>query len=250
VQTQKLLEEYPTPVIPDKLTFAKRLAQCLNPTLPHGTHKIALLVYATLFRNLRQGEDWLNTLPIFCIGLFPFFQNCSIQVKPEFLKIIEENFIISNEILPMIVGLVTSILPGLEEKDELIQKKIYDIFSRLQSCIGERFLTGAVWIAILRTPKVRMTAIQYLMKIAKKKQANKDPDEMTGGDISQDGTVNVSTGDLSNMIGQSQERPSFDISVKSENFSKNAVVKGETAGMETVNRLVGIQVPRHDCSTG
>lgn len=235
-------------MIPEKLTFAKRLAQCLNPTLPHGTHKIALHVYATLFRNLRQGEDWLNALPIFCIGLFPFFQNCSIQVKPEFLKIIEENFIISNEILPMIVGLVTSILPGLEEKDELIQKKIYDIFARLQSCIGERFLTGAVWIAILRTPKVRTTAIQYLMKIAKKKQANKSPDEMNAMESTQEMTGNASNNDLSNAIGNSQEKTSFDLANKTEPSSKNTTGRGELAGVENLVRLGGIQVARPDCS--
>ena len=174
-----MLEDYPTYIIPEKLTFAKRLAQCLNPTLPHGTHKIALQVYARLFRNLRTGENFLNDLPIFCIGLFPFFQNCSIQVKPEFLQIIEENFLIHLEILPMIVGLVTSILPGLEEKDETIQKKIVELLGKLQICVGERFLVGALWIAILRTPKVRATAIQYLMRIGKKKAKRETTDTLT-----------------------------------------------------------------------
>ena len=69
----------------------------------------------------------------------------------------------------MIVGLVTSILPGLEEKDEAIQKKIIEILGKLQICVGERFLIGALWIAILRTPKVRVMAIQYLMRIGKKR---------------------------------------------------------------------------------
>lgn len=94
------------------------------------------------------------------------------QIKPEFLQIIEENFLISVEILPMLVGLVTSILPGLEEKDEAIQKKIFEILSRLQQCTGEKFLIGAIWIAILRTPKVRAMAIQFLTRHAKKKASS------------------------------------------------------------------------------
>lgn len=189
----KLLEDYPTYYIPEKLTFAKRLAQCLNPTLPHGTHKIALQVYARLFKNLRTGDDFLNDLPIFCIGLFPFFQNCSIQVKPEYLQIIEDNFLIHCEILPMIVGLVTSILPGLEEKDESIQKRIVDILGKLQVCVGERFLVGALWIAILRTPKVRATAIQYLMRLGKKK-AKRDTVEQMGETATETG-LSITTGD-------------------------------------------------------
>ena len=189
----KLLEDYPTYYIPEKLTFAKRLAQCLNPTLPHGTHKIALQVYARLFKNLRTGDDFLNDLPIFCIGLFPFFQNCSIQVKPEYLQIIEDNFLIHCEILPMIVGLVTSILPGLEEKDESIQKRIVDILGKLQVCVGERFLVGALWIAILRTPKVRATAIQYLMRLGKKK-AKRDTVEQMGETATETG-LSITTAD-------------------------------------------------------
>jgi hypothetical protein len=241
------LEDYPTPIIPEKLTFAKRLAQCLNPTLPHGTHKIALMVYSTLFRNLRTGENWLNALPIFCIGLFPFFQNCSIQVKPEFLKIIEENFLINTEILPMIVGLVTSILPGLEEKDEVIQRKIFDILNKLQLCVGEKFLIGAIWIAILRTPKVRATAIQYLMKVGKKKSANKEnePGMISEGDAS---TLNLtSTSELgapSNNIVP--ERSNSDVGNRSDPPKKDLTKDGSSFSDSQV-RLTGIYVPRPDC---
>lgn len=163
-------------MIPEKLTFAKRLAQCLNPTLPHGTHKIALSVYSKLFKNLRLGEAWISDVPSFCIGLFPFFQNCSIQVKPEFLSIIEDTFLIMGvEILPMIVGLVTSILPGLEEQDEMLQKRIFKIFKEMRKCVGEKFFVSSIWIAMLRTPKVRPPAIKLLMKEAK----NKTPKPMS-----------------------------------------------------------------------
>lgn len=237
-----MLEDYPTPIIPEKLTFAKRLAQCLNPTLPHGTHKIALHVYSTLFRNLRQGEDWLNALPIFCIGLFPFFQNCSIQVKPEFLKIIEENFVISNEILPMIVGLVTSILPGLEEKDELIQKKIVEILGRLQTCIGEKFLIGAIWITILRTPKVRAMAIQYLMKLAKKKMANREPGESNGSEKERDLeiTTNQSSSDISSLPTPHESRNS-DFTSKGEPLPKQGLNGSDLSGKPGI-----IYIPRPD----
>jgi hypothetical protein len=241
------LEDYPTPIIPEKLTFAKRLAQCLNPSLPHGTHKIALTVYSTLFRNLRSGEDWLNALPIFCIGLFPFFQNSSIQVKPEFLKIIEETFLINTEILPMIVGLVTSILPGLEEKDEGIQKKIFDILNRLQSCIGEKFLIGAIWIAILRTPKVRAMAIQYLMKVGKKKITNRELDAASLAESDTSGFNQTTTSDLGTSNGMATaERSGSEVLFKSEPPKKENT-KDSSSFSDSHVKLTGIYVPRPDC---
>lgn len=206
-------------------------------------------VYSTLFKNLRTGENWLNALPIFCIGLFPFFQNCSIQVKPEYLKIIEENFLINTEILPMIVGLVTSILPGLEEKDEVIQKKIFDILNKLQSCVGEKFLIGAVWIAILRTPKVRTTAIQYLMKVGKKKLATR---EIENGSMLE---TEVSTPLQTSIIESGSLQPSLqselfgsDFSGKGESTKKNGTK--ELSLIDSQIKLTGIYVPRHDCNRG
>jgi Dopey, N-terminal len=38
-----------SPIIPYKSTVAKRLAQCMNPTLPSGVHQKALEVYAYIF---------------------------------------------------------------------------------------------------------------------------------------------------------------------------------------------------------
>ena len=37
-QVLNLLKEHPSPYIKEKITFAKRLAQCLNPLLPLGIH--------------------------------------------------------------------------------------------------------------------------------------------------------------------------------------------------------------------
>src|SRR5690606_31514283 len=39
--------------ISDKVLLGKRLAQCLNPSLPHGLHEITLEVYDMLFDNIR-----------------------------------------------------------------------------------------------------------------------------------------------------------------------------------------------------
>ena len=38
--------------ITDKVLLGKRLAQCLNPSLPHGLHEITLEIYDMLFENI------------------------------------------------------------------------------------------------------------------------------------------------------------------------------------------------------
>ena len=221
--------------------------------MPHGTHKIALHVYARLFKNLKTGENWLNDLPIFCIGLFPFFQNCSIQVKPEFLQIIEDNFLMHTEILPMIVGLVTSILPGLEEKDENIQKKIMDIMAKLQVCVGEKFLTGALWIAILRTPKVRATAIHYLIKIGKKKIAAKEQIESSTVDANGEQSNGSNTGSSTqtgtptnqsiNEPSQGAPTPADVTPTRSDSGFGEKNAKEVTLKKDTASRIEGSNVP-------
>jgi hypothetical protein len=40
------------PVIPEKLTISKRLAQCLNPALPAGVHQKTLEVYELIFQRI------------------------------------------------------------------------------------------------------------------------------------------------------------------------------------------------------
>ena len=77
-----ILEDYPSPEIPEKLVFAKRLAQCLNPSLPPGIHQNTLHVYGILFLNLRaKGKNWAADMGIFSLGLFPLIQDVSFQVR-------------------------------------------------------------------------------------------------------------------------------------------------------------------------
>lgn len=83
----KQLEDFPSPYIPDKVTFAKRLAQCLNPSLPHGVHMSTLHIYSLVFKNMKNaGVSWSQDLGIYSIGIFPFFQYASFQVSNFLVK--------------------------------------------------------------------------------------------------------------------------------------------------------------------
>jgi len=86
----KYLEEYPSSQIPEKLTFAKRLAQCLNPNLPPIIHLNAIQVYSLIFKNMQEmGHNWCEDLGMYSIGIFPLFQYASFQVSSQyFLKLL------------------------------------------------------------------------------------------------------------------------------------------------------------------
>lgn len=88
------MRDFKIPYIADKITFSKRLAQCLNPIIPPGTHQQALSVYELLFNNMgityseKQGtvitqkyiKNFAEDIGIYSLGLFPFFQSASVQV--------------------------------------------------------------------------------------------------------------------------------------------------------------------------
>jgi hypothetical protein len=64
--------------------MAKRLAQCLNEKLPAGVHSSALVVYNTILNNFGCKNA---LLPLFSIGLFPFFEYSNSSLKMHLLKI-------------------------------------------------------------------------------------------------------------------------------------------------------------------
>lgn len=53
---------------------------------------------------------------------------------------------------------------GLEEQNESLQKRVFLIFDRACEKIGRKFVIGCIWMAILRTGKVRAAGLKYLMK--------------------------------------------------------------------------------------
>ena len=79
-------------LIKEKITLARRLAQCLNSSLPAGLHENALITYDIILDNiLKHNNNHLgNDLALYSSGLFPFFQNASPSNKQDYLlKIIK-----------------------------------------------------------------------------------------------------------------------------------------------------------------
>ncbi|KAL4485808.1 hypothetical protein ABPG72_012348 [Tetrahymena utriculariae] len=180
LKLEQAFKDHPTPYLEDKLVLAKRLSQCLNHNLPVGTHKSTLTVYKLIFNNLKLINDIDDSpdsvrkhisknLHIFSLGLFPFFSGASAQLKPDILDIIETHFCpLETDLIPCSVGLIVSILPGVVENNEEIQRKTFQVFEQLQVKIGKKYLYGALWLSILRLPRTRVAAFTCLSKLFKK----------------------------------------------------------------------------------
>ncbi|XP_074943272.1 protein DOP1A isoform X3 [Phalacrocorax aristotelis] len=111
-------------VVPKKLTIGKRLAQCLHPALPGGVHRKALETYEIIFKIIgpkRLAKD----LFLYSSGLFPLLANAAMSVKPTLLSLYEIYYLpLGKTLKPGLQGLLTGILPGLEEGSEYYERKL------------------------------------------------------------------------------------------------------------------------------
>eukprot|EP00357_Protocruzia_adherens_P015861 CAMPEP_0114978266 /NCGR_PEP_ID=MMETSP0216-20121206/3710_1 /TAXON_ID=223996 /ORGANISM="Protocruzia adherens, Strain Boccale" /LENGTH=1788 /DNA_ID=CAMNT_0002339441 /DNA_START=180 /DNA_END=5546 /DNA_ORIENTATION=- len=199
---QRTLTKYPDSRIPEKASLAKRLAQCLNPVLPHGVHMNTLEIYRIIFLRLnppevvpnRNGDDfdsinqsegyWGSDLALWSSGLFPFFQHASFQVKPQFLDLIERYYLHrGDELITCISAFVICIIPGLDDRDENITVRVKKILDQTCDVIGTKAVMGAVWMALLRTPKVRQPALIYLKEKLPTYAPSFDSEKATNHDI-------------------------------------------------------------------
>lgn len=115
----KALQSHPPdlPIVPHKVLVSKRLAQCLNPSLPSGVHQKALEVYTYIF-SLIKSEGLSHDLPLYLPGIAPTLTFASLTVRPLFLSLIE-TYVCGLEpwaIRPALKAIILALLPGLEEE--------------------------------------------------------------------------------------------------------------------------------------
>ncbi|KMU72780.1 Dopey family protein [Coccidioides immitis RMSCC 3703] len=86
----KALQSHPLSlaVVPEKVIVAKRLAQCLNPSLPSGVHQKALEVYGYIFALLKP-DGLARDLSLYLPGIAPTLTFASLSVRPLFLSLVE-----------------------------------------------------------------------------------------------------------------------------------------------------------------
>ena len=163
-KTAKILEANPTKLLPKKKLLAKRLSQCLNDSLPIGIHRTALNIYVIIFEQIKVDRELLcKDIAIYSFGLFPFFPKSSIQIKPEIIEIFRKYYLILEiEMIPMLTGFVSCLLPGLEEQDETLQRQIIDLLNDVNTMVGDKFFLSTIWFVLLKNSKNRSACFKIL----------------------------------------------------------------------------------------
>ncbi|XP_071998138.1 protein DOP1A isoform X3 [Engystomops pustulosus] len=169
-------------VVPKKLTIGKRLAQCLHPALPGGVHRKALETYEIIFKIIgpkRLAKD----LFLYSAGLFPLLTNAAMSVKPVLLSLYEMYYLpLGKTLKPGLQGLLTGILPGLEEGSEYYDRT-NTLLEKVAAAVEQSAFYSALWGSLLTSPAVRLPGITYVLSHLNRKLSMEDQLYIIGSDI-------------------------------------------------------------------
>uniref|UniRef100_A0A1I7U1G7 Dopey_N domain-containing protein n=1 Tax=Caenorhabditis tropicalis TaxID=1561998 RepID=A0A1I7U1G7_9PELO len=147
--------------IPNRVTVAKRLSQCLHPALPMGVHLKALETYRIIF-DILSSSKLPECLYLFAVGLFPLMDRCLITVKKE-LFLIFENYLVplGANLRPALPGFLGGVLLALEEGTEFYDRSFL-LLDAVCEKVGPRAFYACLWQAIIGSPPVRLPAMIYV----------------------------------------------------------------------------------------
>lgn len=165
--------------IPSRATVAKRLSQCLNPSLPSGVHQKTLEVYSYVFSVI--GKDGLSRdLPLYFPGLAAVLSFASLTVRAPFLDLLERYFLDLDprSLRPAMKSIVLALLPGLEEDTSEDFDRTLRLVERFKASIrpsgseniteahssGDDFFWQCFFLASITGHTRRTGALAYLLR--------------------------------------------------------------------------------------
>uniref|UniRef100_A0AAY5EM57 Dopey N-terminal domain-containing protein n=1 Tax=Electrophorus electricus TaxID=8005 RepID=A0AAY5EM57_ELEEL len=169
-------------VVPKKLTIGKRLAQCLHPALPSGVHRKALETYEIIFKIIGH-KRLAKDLFLYSSGLFPLLSNAAMSVKPVLLGLYETYYLpLGKTLKPGLQGLLTGVLPGLEEGSEYYDRT-NTLLEKVASAVEQLAFYSALWGSILTSPAVRLPGVSFVLLHLNRKLSMEDQLYVMGSDI-------------------------------------------------------------------
>ncbi|XP_053182783.1 protein dopey-1 isoform X1 [Scomber japonicus] len=169
-------------VVPKKLTIGKRLAQCLHPALPSGVHRKALETYEIIFKIIGS-KRLAKDLFLYSSGLFPLLSNAAMSVKPVLLGLYEMYYLpLGKTLKPGLQGLLTGVLPGLEEGSEYYDRT-NTLLEKVAAAVEQSAFYSALWGSILTSPAVRLPGVSFVLLHLNRKLSMEDQLYVMGSDI-------------------------------------------------------------------
>jgi hypothetical protein len=158
---------------------AKRLSQCLNPSLPSGVHQKTLEVYSYVFTVI--GSDGLSDdLPLYLPGLSSTLSFASLAVRTLFLDLMERHFLkLRPRALRLAVkAIILMLLPGLEEETSEDFERTLALLESFKVAVrsgssqeltethatGDDFFWQCFFLATITSQTRRAGALAYLVR--------------------------------------------------------------------------------------
>ncbi|KAI6093608.1 putative regulator of reproduction dopa [Hypoxylon rubiginosum] len=168
-----------TTTIPSKALVAKRLSQCLNPSLPSGVHQKALEVYNYVFSVI--GTDGLSKdLPLYLPGLSPTLSFASLTARGPFLDLLQKHVlhVDPKSLRPAMKSVILALLPGLEDETSEDFDRTLKILESFKAAIrpsnsrdltttdsaGDDFFWQCFFLATITSHSRRPGALAYLVR--------------------------------------------------------------------------------------
>lgn len=177
----KALQSHPPTIlaVPSQATVAKRLAQCLNPSLPSGVHQKALEVYAYLFSMIGK-EALSRDLPLYLPGLSTTLSFASLSVRAPFLELLESHLLRlePRSLRPALKAIILALLPGLEEETSEEFERTLGLMDAFKQAIrasgtedlghyhssGDEYFWQCFFLASITSNGRRLGALAYLTR--------------------------------------------------------------------------------------
>jgi len=165
----KTLRNHPegVKIVPRKYIVAKRLAQCLHPSLPSGVHQKALEVYRFIFGYIRE-DGLAEDLAVYLPGIASTLTFASISVRPLFLSLIEEHVLKVPicALRPALKALILALLPGLEEETSDEFERTVKLLNQCKYAFRSAGLVEVFWqnlfLASITSSSRRQGVLVYL----------------------------------------------------------------------------------------
>ncbi|KAI9217921.1 Dopey, N-terminal-domain-containing protein [Blastocladiella britannica] len=161
----KTIQSQPeVPNLPHKLLISRRLAQCLNPSLPAGVHQKALEVLDLIFTTIGPGNLAKDT-HIWTFGFWPYFELSPMSVKPLLLHLVESHLVpLRHRLHPILKSLIMALLSGLEEEDSEHFEAHLQLLDRIRKQVDESEFFLALWSVSGESSAARRPAMVYFIK--------------------------------------------------------------------------------------
>ncbi len=107
---------------------------------------VKILVFTVLVSSLSSNTHLFK----YNFQIFPQLTIFYHQVKPKILQLYREHYFpLGKQLIPCITGLVVSILPGVDEQNEGLQKDVYSTLDQLSEVVTKKYFIGAIWMVFL-----------------------------------------------------------------------------------------------------